>query len=273
MDGMTNEQITAELEELFGSSTPDEEPVAEEQIDETEEEETTDESAEAEDSEDVDEGQDEEDSTDEDVDAESEPETRDSAVSKQSKQNHAFAEQRLQIKKNEQFIRSLGKLIGFDEGASIEQIQDRVKDALLEKEAKENGISVELARRLDRAEELIQENDRIKLEKKVQEDFSELIDKHNLDETQVKDFTTYLLENDRNPMLDPNVDIEAEYLKLHFQDMIDSAVADALAKEEARKKKVEEKAASGAPKGAGDKEDGKVASVKELDDLFANTDL
>ena len=74
-------------------------------------------------------------------------------------------------------------------------------------------------------------------------------------------------------MLDPNVDIEAEYLKLHFQDMIDSAVADALAKEEARKKKVEEKAASGAPKGAGDKEDGKVASVKELDDLFANTDL
>ena len=148
MDGMTNEQITAELEELFGSSTPDEEPVAEEQIDETEEEETTDESAEVEDSEDVDEDQDEEDSTDEDADTESESEARDSSVSKQSKQNHAFAEQRLQIKKNEQFIRSLGKLIGFDEGASIEQIQDRVKDALLEKEAKENGISVELARRL-----------------------------------------------------------------------------------------------------------------------------
>lgn len=273
MDGMTNEQITAEFEELFGGGTePDEETEpAEDETTESEEETTEEAEGETEGSEDSEESEDEdgEEST-EDTSDNGEPSQE---AKQQAKQNHAFAEQRLQIKKNEQFIRSLGKLIGFDENASIDDIQTRIKDALIEKEAKENNISVDLARRLDRAEELIQENDRIKLEKKVHEDFSELIDKHNLDKEQVDAFTTHLMDVGKNPLLDPNVDIEAEYLKIHFQDMIDSAVADALAKEEARKKKVEEKAASGAPKGASEKEDGTVSSVKDLDDLFANTDL
>ena len=273
MDGMTNEQITAEFEELFGGGqAPDEEEVTpEDNSTEPEEgnpEEATDESAESEISDDE-ESEDGEESGEESSDnGEPSQETR-----QQSKQNYAFAEQRLQIKKNEQFIRSLGKLIGFDEKASVDEIQEKIKDALIEKEARDNNISVDLARRLDRAEELIQENDRIKLEKKVHEDFSELIDKHNLGKDQVDEFTTYLIEEGKNPLLDPNVDIESEYLKLHFQDMIDAAVSDALAKEEARKKKVEEKAASGAPKGASDKEEGKITSVKDLDDLFNSTDL
>lgn len=273
MDGMTNEQITAEFEELFGGGqAPDEEEgTPEDNSTEPEEgnpEDTADESAESETSE-GDEGADGEESGEESSDnGEPSEDTK-----KQSKQNYAFAEQRLQIKKNEQFIRSLGKLIGFDEKASVDEIQEKIKDALIEKEAKENNISVDLARRLDRAEELIQENDRIKLEKKVHEDFSELIDKHNLDKEQVEEFTSYLMDEGKNPLLDPTVDIESEYLKLHFQDMIDAAVADALAKEEARKKKVEEKAASGAPKGASEKEEGKVSSVKDLDDLFNSTDL
>lgn len=266
---MTNEEIMSEFAELFGSNEPDEEETTEEnqeeQTDTTEEETSEEKTAE--------EQEDETEETSDESDSEDKSEEPVHKDIKQSKQNYAFAEQRLQIKKNEQFIRSLGKLIGFDDKATVSEIQDKVKEVLLEKEAKDNNISVELAKRLDRAEELIQENDRIKLEKKVQEDFSELIDKHNLDEKAVNEFTSYLIENDKNPMLGKDVDLEAEYLKLHFQEMIDSAVADALAKEESRKKKVEEKAASGVPKGAGDKGESKISSVKELDDLFANMDL
>lgn len=266
---MTNEEIMSEFAELFGSGEPDEEETTEdqeEQTDEPEEENSEEETA--------DEENDSEESDEESEDLpEQTKDTESVSNKKQSKQNYAFAEQRLQIKKNEQFVRSLGKLIGFDDKASIEDIQDKIKEVLLEKEAKDNGISVDLARRLDRAEEVLQENDRIKLEKKVQEDFSELIDKHNLDETAVNEFTTYLIENGKNPMVDRNVDLESEYLKLHYEDMIQAAVSEALAKEEARKKKVEEKAASGVPKGAGDKGESKISSVKELDDLFDNMDL
>lgn len=264
-DTMTNEEILSEFEELFGTEDkPDEEETTEEETEETSED-TTEETAEEE----------EEKAEDEEESSEGAPEDEPPAPkdTKQSKQNYAFAEQRLQIKKNEQFVRNLGKLIGFDEKASVEEIQDKIKEVLIEKTAKENNISVDLARRLDLAEEVLQENHRIKLEKKVQEDFSELIDKHNLDEAAVNEFTTYLIDNGKNPMLDQNVDLEAEYLKLHFNDMIQAAVSEALSKEAERQKKVEEKSPSGVSKSPVDKGEQKINSVKELDDLFANMDL
>lgn len=276
MDGtMTNEQIAAEFEELFGSGEPDEEEPDTEETDEEEapEEETDDSEEEEESDEDSEEDDDEEETADEDVDTSDRSSDKGSARSKQAKQNHAFAEQRLQIKKNEDFIRSIGKLIGVPDDTPLSEIQDKVKDALIAKEAKENNISVDLMKRLDRAEELLQENDRIKLEKKVTEDFSELIDKHNLDEEAVQEFTQYLIDNGKNPMLDSNVDIEAEYLKLHYEDMVQQAVANALAKETARKKKVEDNAPAAAPNGAKDKEEPKINSVKDLDDLFNSMDL
>ena len=266
---MTNEEIMSEFAELFGSNEPDEEEKAPEETEETEDK-PEEESTEEEKSEEETEEQAEDESKDE---SDSQDKTPPVTDKKQSKQNHAFAEQRLQIKENEKFIRNLGKLIGMDEKSTIADIQNKIKDVLIEKEAKDNNISVDLARRLDRAEEVLLENDRIKLEKKVQEDFSELIDKHNLDEAAVNEFTTYLIDNGKNPMIDRNVDLEAEYLKLHFQDMIDAAVSNALSKEEARRKKAEEKAPSGVPKGAGDKGETKISSVKELDDLFASMDL
>lgn len=274
-DTMTNEQIMSEFEELFGSGDkPDEEETTtpeetSEETDNTPEEQTTEEESKEDETDES--GEDEEDASKDE--SEAQKETKPSSKSSQSKQNYAFAEQRLQIKQNEKFMRSLGKLIGFDDNASIEDIQNKIKEVLIEKEAKDNNISVELAQRLDRAEELIQENDRIKLEKKVQEDFSDLIDKHNLDEEAINEFTTYLLDNGKNPLVDRNVDIESEYLKLHYQDMVNQAVADALAKEEARRKKVEDKAPSSVSKAPGDKSESKISSVKDLDDVFANVDL
>lgn len=265
-DTMTNEQILSEFENLFGTEEkPDEE--------ETPTEETVDSSDDDKPEETAEEQGDESEETPDESDSEDKSEEPVHKDTKQSKQNYAFAEQRLQIKKNEQFVRNLGKLIGFDDKASVEEIQNKIKDVLIEKTAKENNISVDLAKRLDLAEEALQENHRIKLEKKVQEDFSELIDKHNLDEAAVNEFTAYLIENGKNPMLDQSVDLEAEYLKLHFNDMIQAAVSEALSKEAERKKKVEEKSPSGVSKSPTDKGEQKISSVKELDDLFANMDL
>lgn len=277
-ENMSNAEITAEFEELFGGgSEPDEEETPDE-----EEIETTEDDPEEE-GEDTSEGTD--DSEEDDEDDSEEPEGEEggeegksesapaSKPSKQAKQNHAFAEQRLRIKEDEKFIRDIGKLMGFDNKASLEDIRAKAKEVLIEKEAKDNNVPVEIMQRLDAAEQVIQENNRIKLETKVKEDFSELIDRHNLDEEAVTEFTTYLMDNGKNPMLDPSVDIAAEYLKLHYEDMVQAAVEEAMAKEEARKKKVDEKAASSVEKSPADKEDSKITSVKDLDDLFANTDL
>lgn len=275
MSEMTNAEITAEFEELFGGGTePDEEEV-EDQEDSEEAEESENESEETENEEDAseDEESEEEEQEEDKSEDESGSQKKTPPASDKAKANHAFAEQRLQIKKNERFIRDLGKLIGFDEKASVEDIQNKIKEALIEKDAKDNNISVDLARRLDAYESDKEELARVKLEKKVQEDFSELIDRHNLDKDAVDEFTNYLIENGKNPMLDSTVDLESEYLKLHYDDMVKAAVAEALAKEAARQKKAEEKAASGVSKGASDKGDAKITSVKELDDLFNGLDI
>lgn len=265
MSDMTNEQIVAEFEELFSDGKEPEEEApetteetTEETADEEHPEETTEETEEQAD----DSGQEET--------GNDEPALKDT---KQSRQNHAFAEQRLQIKKQNDFIKNIGKLIGFDEKASLEEIQEKVKDVLLEKEAKENNISVDLMKRLERAESLLQENDQIKLEKKVTEAFTDLIDEYDLSKEDVDDFTEYLINNGKNPMLDSNVDMKAEYLKLHYKDMVQAAVNAALEKENSRKKKVDEQASSGVGSSPNDKEEAKITSVKDLDAVFDSMDL
>lgn len=271
MSVMTNEEITAEFENLFATENPDEEK-PEEPEDQTSEEETPEETAE--DNNDSEQAEDE--SKDE---SDSQKETQPAEDKQQSRQNKAFAEQRIQIKEQSQqikkqtnFIKNIGKLIGY-EGDSLDEIQDKVAEALLAKQAKEQNIPVDILKRLEKAESLIQENDQIKLEKRITENFTDLIEEHNLTKEQLDEFTKYLIDNGKNPMLDPSVDLQAEYLKLHFKDMIAAAVQDAVAKEQNRQKKVEDQSPSAAPKSPASKDDAKISTVKELDDLFANTDL
>jgi len=71
----------------------------------------------------------------------------------------------------------------------------------------------------------------------------------------------------------PNVDIEAEYLKLHYDEMVKAAVDEALNKEKERKDKVKDKAASATPDGKGDPSDEKINTVADLDKLFNSMDL
>lgn len=269
MSDMTNEQIVSEFESLFASEeeapeeqapeTPDEE-TEENADDETNPEETADET--------TDQAQDE--SKDE---SDSQTKTPPAEDKQQSRQNHAFAEQRLQIKKQNEFIRKVGRLVGFDDNTNTDEILEKVNEALLEKQSKEQNIPVDILKRLERAESLIQENDQIKLEKHVTEAFSDLIEEHNLSKEDVNEFTNYLIEHGKNPMLDANVDLQAEYLKLHYKDMVQAAVDKALAKEGERKKKVDEQASSSVGSSPNDKEEAKISSVKELDDLFSTMDL
>ena len=262
MSEMTNAEITAEFEALFGGAAVDDQPAPED----VEEPETPEEEAPEEES--VDEEQEETSEEEESGNEEPAP-----APTPQSRQNHAFAEQRVQIKKQNDFIRNIGRLIGFDENAKLEDIQQKVAEVLLEKQSKEQGIPVEILQRLERAESLIQENEQIKLEKKVSEDFADLIDEHSLTDSDVEEFTQFLIENGKNPMIDRNVDIKAEYLKLHMSDIISKAVDAALKKENDRKQKVDEHSPSETPKSPGAKDEATITSVKELDDLFDGMSL
>lgn len=257
---MTNEEITNEFNDLFGADsdedTPEETPTEDDTPDEEEEPEES-----------------EEETEDEEAEEESEEEPDEKPEDKkQAKQNYAFAQQRQQIKAQEKFIKGLGKLIGMED-AKTEEIQNRIQEVLLEKQSKEQNVPVEFLQRLEKAEAIIQENQEIKLRNQVQDAFAELVEKHSLEPEQVEEFTQYLIDNDKNPMEHPEIDIASEYLKLHYDDMVKAAVDAALDKEKKRQEKVDSKSASATPGGGGDPGETKVETVADLDKLFGSMDL
>lgn len=257
---MTNEEITNEFETLFGDEAEEEETPAEEPTDEPEETEEEDESE-------------EEESKEEESEEESKEEPEEKPEDKkQAKQNYAFAQQRQQIKAQEQFIKNLGRLIGM-ENAKPEEIQDKIQEVLLEKQSKEQNVSVELLQRLEKAEAIIRENQEIKLQNQVQDSFAELVEKYSLGPEDAEAFTQYLIENDMNPIEHPNIDIMAEYLKLHHEDLVKAAVDAALNKEKERQDKVKDKSSSPTPGGGGEPGESKVETVADLDKLFGSMDL
>lgn len=269
MDGMSNEQITAEFEALFGGTESEVEDSVESEVEatETETEDTDVEESETEQTEET-----TEDSEDSSEEGQSEKSTQ-VEDKRQSKQNYAFAQQRQQLKARENLIKDLGKLVGM-EGSSVDDIADKIKESLLKKQAKEQNVSVDLLRRLERAEAIIQDNEKLKLERDVQNAFADLIEEHDLSKEQIDEFTQYLIANDKNPMEGKEVDLKAEYLKLHWKDMLASEVTKAVEKEKARQEKVAKKAGSKADgTGSRSSSDEKITSVKALDDLFNGMDL
>lgn len=262
MAGMLTEEITNEFETLFGDDASDEE------IDETstdEEEEETEEEEESEEEGSDSDSEEEEEETEED-ESESEEDK------KRAKQNYAFAQQRQQIKAHEAFMKQLGALIGM-ENARPEDVQQKVQEVLLEKQSKEQNVPIDILKRLEAAEAIVRENQEIKLQSRVQDSFTELVEKYSLEDEDVNEFTQWLIDNDKNPMEHPEVDIAAEYLKLHYDDMIQAAIDEAFNKEKERQDKVEKKAASAVPSGGSDPVETKINTVADLDKMFNSMDL
>ncbi len=258
---MTNDEIIQDFANLFGSDQ--EEP-------ETEKPENPDENPEEEEK--PEEESEEEPEEEESGESEEEPEEKPKEDKKQAKQNYAFAQQRQQIREQENFIKNLGKLIGM-EGSDTNEIRNKVQEVLLQKQSQEQNVPVDILQRLQAAEAVIQENQEIKRQNEVQNAFANLVEKHGLSQDEVETFTQYLIDEGKNPLENPNVDIAAEYLKLHYDDMIQLAVSEALKKEQNRKSKVDDHSSGKVPGGGGDPEDKKINSVKDLDAVFSNMDL
>lgn len=260
-----------ELGEVFGLD-----PIDEAEPDETEEEDLSEENQdEAEEQEDEEDGT-EEDESEED-ESEEEPDKKSKGKDKKTaQQNFKFAEMRQQNKRQTELLKRLGKAIGLDDGTDVDTISAKVEEMLLERQAKETNIPVETLQRINQLESLVQENQQIKLEKETTEAFTSLIERYDLDEDEVNAFTQYLIDNDKNPLDGKSVDLEAEYLKLHYEDLVKAAVDEALSSENQRKEKAKKHAAGKvSEKKGGISKDGEyqIDSVRELNDFLSDKDL
>ncbi len=262
----TDEELR-DFEDAFGISS--EEPEESETEEETEETETT------EDQDDTEESEDSE-SEEETEEEEEQPEEPKPAAKKGNKQNHAFAELRNQNKKQNTVLREIGKLLGLSSDVSIDEISDKVAEALIAKESKDKGIPVETLQEIRELRNIAEENKQIKLEREVTEAFTDLVEKYNLSQEQLLEFTDYLAENNMNPLtgeLDTKY-IGPVYQQLHSEDLIKAAVDKALAADKERREKAKSKSASGVPAKKGDVDTGKagdyeIDSINALDSFLA----
>lgn len=263
----TNEEIVAEFEQLFGESSEEDdtttndpepssdndEPISEESKSEESESEEVEETDETEKSDDKDEQE---------------------ADSKAQKANEAFAALRARNKAQERLLQRFGKVFGFDTKDDPDQIMDKINAVLTEKEAKDQNIPVEVLNRLQELETIVKEKESNDRQAQVQDSLMDVASEFELDGDQLRQFTKHLIDKDLNP-LEKDVDLKAEYLKLHWKDMLDSAKNNAIEEENERKKKAENNSASAAPAKKSDDSGGsdkKITTVKDLDAFLEGLD-
>ena len=271
---MSDNAIMDEFEELFGTGDIEDEGADDKEG--TEDTSTDDENDDefSEDESDDESGTDDEDTEGDDDSEEGEGDGSNRERDARAKQNYAFAELRTKVKRQEALIKNLGKVIGLDPNTPIETVASKVEELITRKEAKDANVPEELYTRLKQLESIVQESEKVKREKDVSDAFMSLSEKYELTSDEIVEFAGALAENGRNPLEVEGVDIEAEYLKLHQQDMIEKAVQAALNAEVERKKKVEDHASSSSTSSRdADGEGGEIKSVSDLDKMFSEIDL
>lgn len=257
---MDNNEILAQMEDLFAppeaeEQTPEEtpeteptepeEPAAEEPAEESEAEET-------------------------------EGEQNQEPDRKQQKSNQAFAQLRTQNKQMQDTLKKLGEAFGIEvKGENLDSLIETINQAALAKQAKEQNVPVELLQRLEVAEKLVADNERMKLESTVKDNLLGLTNKYKLSSDQLDEFINYLNENNLNPLTYPDVNIESEYLKLHFEDIVQARIDAAMQGEKERQQNVAEHAGSGLPGKGGESDtgEGKIETVKDFEKAMASWDL
>lgn len=193
---------------------------------------------------------------------------------KRRQQNYAFAEMRNKLKAKDTFIEDLAASIGLDSNLSTDEKQAKIKEAILQKQAKESGIPLETLQRLEVLEARDRQYQLTQRQQQTQDAMAGLIEKYDLDNEAVESFVQQLVEDGKNPLEVDGVDLETEYLKLNFQTIVQREIDSAVKAERDRSKKATSKAASAADTGHNDgASDKKINSVKDLDDLFNGMDL
>ena len=197
-----------------------------------------------------------------------------SADKKRRQQNYAFAEMRNKLKAKDTFIEDLAASIGLDSNLSTDEKQAKIKEAILQKQAKESGIPLETLQRLEVLEARDRQYQLTQRQQQTQDAMAGLVEKYSLDNEDVESFVQQLIEDGKNPLEVDGVDLETEYLKLNFQTIVQREIDSAVQAERDRSKKATSKAASAADTGHNDgASDKKINSVKDLDDLFNGMDL
>ena len=260
----TDSEIISEFESLFGgdSSEASEEPETAVEVDEEGIEDDIEEATDGTEEEPEEDGGNSE-GEEEGEEKSSQKKKIDSNI---KKQREAFYKMRTQNKSYEKLFNRLGKLFGISESGNAEDVVARIEQALVHKEAEKSQVPVEIMQRLQELESIVNQKEIVDRESQVTNDLASLGSKFGLDQEDMEAFLLDLSDDGLNPLEVDNVDLEAEYIKRHFDEILENARNEGIQQESHRKDKVKEKAPGTLP-GKKDKAsvEGEINTVSDLD--------
>lgn len=186
-----------------------------------------------------------------------------------SKQNNAFAEMRVQNKKQRELLSSMSSVLGFDPTKMApEELEEALSGVITQAQAQQQHIPEEMLTRLNSLEAINQKYMQEHLHSNARNGLVLLRDKYGASQDQLETFIKGLTDDGVNP-LEQDVDFETEYIKRNFSNIVESKVQEALQNETARTNKAKEHASTpGNTRGGVTDNESKINSVQELDAAF-----
>lgn len=258
----TDADIIAEFEDLFGGSQSQEDNEPDDTDTQTEEnpDEEADESEEyEEDSEEDESGEDDEDSS---------QEQKTPVKDNGKKQKEAFYKMRTTLKAYENLFGRLSTLFDLSETGDPQEVVAKIEEAITQREAEQSKIPVEFLQRMQEMEKKLAQTESIERETRVTDELANLGEKYDLSEEAMEEFLFDLSEDGKNP-LENDVDLEAEFLKRHINEILETARNEGTQQENERKDKIKKKAPGSLP----DKKDSsggkdKIETISDLNSFL-----
>lgn len=192
--------------------------------------------------------------------------TPEPAAPKANKANEAFAAMRTQNKQYKDLMKNVAALLDIN-GENPDEILTAVQAKAQAAQAKQQGIPLEVMQRLQQLEQKEAEASRLENQRQAYLAFEGVKNKFGLDNKSLEAFATQLSEKGLNPF-EGGVDIQTEYIKFNYDNLIAQAEARGAQQEAQRAAKAQSKGSTPNRQNGGGQGDAevKITTVKELGD-------
>lgn len=182
-----------------------------------------------------------------------------------NKANEAFAQLRVENKKYQNMIKGIATLLGV-RSDNPDDIIGSVQKAITQAQAKQQGVPPEMLARMAKLEEDNRAFMQNEIRKNAYLGFQNLKDKFSLDNNSLNDFANVLVNDGLNPF-ETHVDLETEYIKRNYKNLMAQAEERGAKKEAERAARARNQGTSPSTTQGGEDNTGveKITSVYDLD--------
>ena len=200
------------------------------------------------------------------------PAPADPTIPLQQKQaQETFAAMRIQNKQYAETIKGVAALLGIEGNADPTALMDTLQAKILENQAKQQNVPVELLQRLQTLEQQNNQFTAQQRQRNIEIGFETVKTTYKLEPPQMQKFAEDLIANGMNPFTQ-DIDLSKAYRDLHFDEIVAAKIQEAVAAEQVRAANA---AANGSNPGnqQGGQQQGdnitKVNNVRDLDTWMA----